>query len=90
MQMDIEFVADEWYDHHRTKVVWFTAIVNEKTLECGVSMEALADHFGAFYDDPLPGFRSHRERIQSTVAKLIEQRRFEDDGRIIIRSADLD
>jgi Protein of unknown function (DUF1488) len=90
MQMDIEFIADEWYDHHRTKVVWFTAIVDEKSLECGISMEALADHFGGFYDDPLPAFRRNRERIQNAAAKLIEQRRFQGDGRIIIRSADLD
>ena len=86
---DIEFAADEWYDHHRRKVVWFTAIVDEKSIECGISIEALRDHFGAFYDDPLPAFRIHRERIQQTAAKLINQRRFEDDGTVLIRSADL-
>jgi hypothetical protein len=64
--------------------------VDEKSLDCGISMEALADHFGAFYDDPLPAFRSHRERIQNAATRLIEQRRFQDDGRIIIRGADLD
>ena len=86
---NIEFTADEWYDHHRRKVVWFSAIVDEKCIDCGVSIEALRDHFGAFVDDPLPAFRSNRARIQAAATKLITQRRFEDDGTIIIRSTDL-
>lgn len=85
----IEFAADEWYDQHRRKVVWFSAIVDDKSIDCGVSIEALADHYGAYHDDPLPAFRSHRERIQEAATRLITQRRFEDDGTIIIRSADL-
>lgn len=87
--MNIEFFADESYDHHRRKIVWFSAIVDEKSIDCGISIEALADHFGAFYDNPLPAFRSHRQRIQDIAAKLINQRRFEDDGTIFIRSSDL-
>ena len=87
--MYIEFNADEWYDHHRRKVVWFGAIVDDKSIDCGISIEALADHFGAFYDDPLPAFRTHRARIWEIATKPIDQRRFEDDGTIIIRSADL-
>jgi hypothetical protein len=85
----IEFNADEWYDHHRRKVVWFSAIVDDKSIDCGISIEALAEHFGAFYDDPLPAFRSHRERIQEVTSRLITQRRFEDDGTVIIRNSDL-
>ena len=87
--MIIEFSADEWYDHQRRKVVWFSAIVDEKSIDCGISIEALADHFGAFYDDPLPAFRSHREQVQEIAAKLINERRFEDDATILIRSSDL-
>jgi hypothetical protein len=87
--MIIEFNADEWYDHHRRKVVWFSALVDDKPIDCSVTLEALAEHFGAFYDDPLPAFRDHRERIQEAATKLITQRRFEDDGTIIIRNADL-
>ena len=87
--MMIEFNADEWYDHHRRKVVWFSAIVDDKSIDCGISIEALAEHFGAFYDDPLPAFRSHRERIRETAARLITERRFEDDGTVIIRNTDL-
>ena len=89
-ELNIEFTADEWYDHHRRKIVWFSAIVDEKTIDCGVSIEALRDHFGAYVDDPLPAFRSHRARIQDAATRLITERRFEDDGTVIIRSADLE
>jgi Protein of unknown function (DUF1488) len=44
---EIEFAADEWYDHHRRKVVWFSAIVDDKCIDCGISIEALRDHFSA-------------------------------------------
>ena len=87
--MHIEFNADEWYDHHHRKVVWFGAIVDDKCIDCGISIEALADHFGAFYDDPLPAFRTHRARIWEIATNLIDQRRFEADGTLLIRSTDL-
>ena len=87
--MDIEIFADEWYEPHRRKIVWFSAIVDDKSIECGISIDALVDHFGAFQDDPLPVFRKHRERIQELATKLLEQRRLEDDGTLLIRSADL-
>ena len=85
----IDFAADEWYDHHRRKIVWFTAIIDEKTINCGISIEALRDHFGAYYDDPLPAFRTHRAIIQETATRLMMERRFENDGTVLIRSADL-
>ena len=88
--MMIEFLTDEWYDHHRRKLVWFSAIVDDKSIDCGISLQALADRFGAHYDDPLPAFRHHRDRIQEVAAKLITERRFEDDGTIIVRDADFD
>ena len=87
--MDVEFRADEWYDHQRRKVVWFTAIIDGKCVDCGISIEALKEHFGAFYDDPLPAFQTHRAQIWGIATKLIDHGRFEEDGRILIRSADL-
>ena len=86
---NIEFAADEWYDHHRRKVVWFSAIIDDKCIDCGISIDALRDHFGAYYDDPLPAFRTNRSNIQAAATKLIMARRFEDDGKILIRSGDL-
>jgi len=88
--MAIEFTPDESYEHHRRNVVWFSAIDDEKTIDCAISMEALSEHFGAYADDPLPAFRNHRQQIWDTAAKLIAQRRVEDDGMILIQSADLE
>ena len=87
--MSTEFTPDEWYDPHRRRVVWFSAVDDEKVIQCGVSIDALVLHFGAFADDPLTAFRSHRDRIWQSAGRLIAERRFEDDGSILIRSADL-
>jgi Protein of unknown function (DUF1488) len=87
--IEIKFATDEWYDHHRRKIVWFTASVDGKRIDCGISIEALGDHFGAYYDDPLPAFRANRVRIETVAARLIEESRFESDGTLLIRSADL-
>jgi hypothetical protein len=87
--MNVEFTPDEWYEHHRRKVVWFSAIDDEKVINCAISIEALADHFGAYADDPLLAFRNHRQQIWDIAEKLIAERRFEDDGTIMIQSADL-
>ncbi len=87
--MNIEFTPDEWYEHHRRNVVWFSAIDDEKVINCAISIEALADHFGAYADDPLPAFRKHRQQICYLAAKFITEPRFEDDGTILIESADL-
>jgi hypothetical protein len=87
--MNIEFAADEWHDPHRREVVWFSAIVDEKSIDCGISIEALAEHSSAYFDDPLPTFRSRRAHIQEVATRLITKRRFEDDGTLLIRSTDL-
>jgi hypothetical protein len=87
--MSIEFTPDEWYDPHRRQVVWFSAVEDEKVIQCGISIDALVEHFGAFADDPLTAFRSHRERIWQRAGRLIAERRFEDDGSILIKRADL-
>jgi len=86
--MSVEFTPDESYQHHRRSVVWFGAVDDDKVIHCAISLEALAEHFGAYADDPLPAFREHRQQIWDLAAKLIAQRRFEDDGTILIQSAD--
>jgi hypothetical protein len=87
--MTIEFTPDESYEHHRRSVVWFNAVDDEKVISCAISLEALNEHFGAYADDPLPAFRKHRQEIWDLAAKLINQRRFEADGTILIQSADI-
>jgi hypothetical protein len=64
-------------------------LADGKRVECGVSIEALGDRYGAYYDDPLPVFRSHRRRIEAVAAVLIRQERFEKDGTVLIRNTDL-
>ena len=87
--MTIEFTPDESYEHHRRSVVWFDAVDDDKVIHCAISIDALIEHFGAFADDPLPAFRKHRQQIWDLAAKLIAERRFEDDGTILLHSADL-
>lgn len=59
--MDIEFNTDEWHDPHRRQVVWFSAIVDEKPIDCGISIEALADHFRRFLRRPPAGLPNSPE-----------------------------
>ena len=87
--MDTDFLSDEWYEPHRRKIVWFTAVREEKSIGCGITIDALVEHFRAFQDDPLPAFRKHRQEIWDLAEKLIARRRFEDDGTVVIRSADM-
>jgi hypothetical protein len=54
----IEFMADEWFDRHRRKIVWFSVIVDHKTLECAISIEALCDHSLRLNRHVQPAFRS--------------------------------
>jgi uncharacterized protein DUF1488 len=85
----IKFADDEWYEHHRRKVVWFTGSTDGKRVACGISIEALADHFGSYFDDPLPAFRANRKRIEAVARRLIKRKRLEADGTVLIRTADL-
>ena len=85
----IKFAVDEWYDHHRRKVVWFTASADGKRIDCGISLDALANRYGAYHDDPLPVFRANRKHIETVAALLLMQGRVEKDGTVLIRSADL-
>ncbi|MGZ9144006.1 MAG: DUF1488 family protein, partial [Candidatus Binatia bacterium] len=46
--MNVEFTPDESYEHHRRNVVWFSAVVDEKVIDCAISIEALTEHFSAY------------------------------------------
>jgi hypothetical protein len=84
----IEFPPHE-RDDKRRYVVSFPAIINGKPIECAISYQALRDHCGADYDDPLPAFRAHRQRIEQLALQCIRQDRFESDGIILLRSHDI-
>ena len=55
----IEFPPDE-RDDKRRYVVSFSAIIDGKQIECAISYQALRNHFGADYDDPMPDRKSTR------------------------------
>lgn len=76
-------------DNRRLYVVSFLAIIGGKQLECAISYQALRDHFGADYNDPMPSFIAHRQRIEQLAAQYIRLSRFERDGTILLRSHDI-
>jgi hypothetical protein len=84
----IQFSPQETNDI-RHYVVAFPALVNGKRVECAISYQALRNHFDAGYEDPLPAFTMHRQRIEHLAAQFIRQERFEPDGTILIRSYDI-
>ena len=84
----IQFSAQETNDS-RSYVVAFPALVNGKGITCAISYQALRQHFGADYADPLPAFIMHRQPIEQLAAQFIKQKRFEPDGTILIRSYDI-
>ena len=87
--MAIEFTSDESFEQHRRSVLWFSVVDDPKVINGAISIDALIEHSGAYADDPLPAFRTHLQEIWERAAELIAQRRFEDDGPIVIRSADI-
>ncbi|WP_028220919.1 DUF1488 family protein [Paraburkholderia oxyphila] len=56
----------------------FPAVVEGAQIECGITAEALEDHFGAHSiseTDLLTAFRGHRGAIEEAAATLIEATR---------------
>ncbi len=87
--MNIELTPGEWDNHHRSNVVWFSAIDDAKAVDGAISIDALTEHFGTYAADLLPAFKNHRQQIWDIATKLSAERRFEDNGTIMIQSADL-
>ena len=87
--MAIDFPAQAIEDRMRL-VVSFPAVVDGRQIECSISFEALKDRFGMsdFYDS-IPHFTTHRRHIERIAANLIVHGRFENDGTILIRAADV-
>ena len=68
--------------------VSFPADVDGRRIPCRISWEALHDSFGARTMEPLEAFRQHRSAIETIAERLINRKRFEEDGSIFIRSED--
>lgn len=85
--MTAQFPNVEAWDSNRD-VVTFAADDNGKRVRCAISWEALQDNFGGTQIPPLDCFRSNRGAIESKAQELINRKRFEADGSILIRSSD--
>jgi hypothetical protein len=70
-------------------VVWSRAVVDSRHITCGISYQALQDHFGADFYEPLPAFLTHRPDIEQLTVRFIEQGQFEDDDTLLMRSQDV-
>jgi hypothetical protein len=81
------FHSGEHWDDTR-QIVKFGAMVGTKQILCGISSEALGDHFGGDAD-PIKAFRSNRAKIEAIAERLIEQGRFEQGRLILIKTDDL-
>jgi hypothetical protein len=84
----ITFLPGETNDPQRW-VVWFLAVVDGRQRTCGMSYQALRDHFGADFYEPLAAFVAHRPRIEQVTAQFIHQGRFEEEETLLMRSQDL-
>ena len=85
---EVTFPPHEIPDKSR-RVILFPAVSDGRQIDCAISYEALRDHFGADYYDPVPAFTMNRQRIEQYVTQLIMHSRFENDGTILVKTQDL-
>ena len=86
--MNIEFPTVEAWDSDGDKVT-FPADSDGKRIVCAISWEALTDHFGADRgDDPIEAFRNNRAVIEQAAEKKILAGHTEDDGSILLYTAE--
>lgn len=69
-------------------VVHFTAILGKYAIKCAISLDALGAHFVKNQMSPLEAFSHHRASIERIAERLIFQKRFENNGSILIRRSD--
>jgi len=72
-----------------TKVATIAAQVNKKRVLCRISMEVLKKKFHASADEPMLAVAENRSVLQAKARILIENKAFEEDGSIVIRSKDI-
>lgn len=85
--MTIQFPNIEAWDSNRDAVT-FPADNNGQRIRCAISWEALQDNFGGSQMPPLECFRSNRSAIEGKAGGLINKKRFEPDGSVLVRSSD--
>lgn len=85
---EISFPPEEYLDGV-TDLVMFPAQLDGREIPCAVEIEALQEACHADLGDPMPAFHANRPVIEAAAARLIEARRFERNGGIVVRAEDL-
>jgi hypothetical protein len=87
--MEIVFLKGEGKNPF-TQAIIFSALVDEKNIECSVSREVLEDCYNADWESTaLNVFINNRSNFENIAEGLILNGRFEQDGSITIRVSDL-
>lgn len=79
-------MADLHYNYGRM-VVLFTGQDGNKTVSCGITQEALEDHFGE--GEPLKVFVANRETIEHEARRKYLVGMVEADGMVLVKTGDV-
>lgn len=69
-----------------TRVATVAAEVSKNRVLCRISLEVLIDKFGTSEEEPMQFVAEHRAAIQEAARTLIENKIYEEDGSVLIRS----
>ncbi|ESS71242.1 hypothetical protein MGMO_115c00270 [Methyloglobulus morosus KoM1] len=75
--------------NNMTKMATVVAEVDKKRVLCRISSESLRVKFGASDDKLMQSVVQHRMVIQEAAKRLIERDDFQEDGSVLIQTADL-
>jgi len=75
--------------NNMTKMATIVADVDKKRVLCRISSESLRIKFGASDDKLMQSVVQHRVEIQDAAKRLIERDDYEEDGSVLIQTADL-
>ncbi len=75
--------------NNMTNMATVVAEVDKKRVLCRISSESLRIKFGASDNKPMQSVVQHRTEIQEAAKRLIEGDNYEEDGSVLIQTADL-
>jgi Protein of unknown function (DUF1488) len=75
--------------NNMTKMATVVAEVDKKRVLCRISSESLKVKFGASDDKLMQSVVQHRIDIQEAAKRLIERDDYQEDGSVLIQTADL-
>lgn len=88
-QRSLLFTALDVYYQPEKQVVIFMGQDEKKPIPCGITLEALEDHFDLLAkQNPIKTFKQNQNGILYLAKKKFLQNRFEGDGSILITTKD--